>query len=253
MEFHEAADIFPLMQGKEFGDLAKDIERQGLLEPIWTYQDKIIDGRNRYRACMIASVEPRYREWDGEGSMIDFIVSLNLHRRHLNTSQRAMIANDISQLKLGEKKSDTQICAPSQSDAAAMMNVGKRNVQKARVVSEHGVPELADAVRRGKMALDRAEKIARLPKPEQKEEMERPKTKKQKPLTDKQRRMSGTGKECTEALQFSIVAISHLERIRDDDPKREEALVEVLDWINRQLEGIRNGRQNNRKHKLRAV
>ena len=83
-DFHPVAEIFPLMQGEQYDKLVQDIRENGLQESIWMHPDeRIIDGRNRYRACLDAGVEPRFRTWEGEGSLIRFIVSLNLHRRHL--------------------------------------------------------------------------------------------------------------------------------------------------------------------------
>jgi ParB-like chromosome segregation protein Spo0J len=95
MEFHEICNIFPMMSEEEYRQLVQDIKANGLREPIWTYQGKIIDGRNRYLACMELGIEPRYREWDGQGSLVQFVVSLNLHRRHLTSSQKAVIALEI--------------------------------------------------------------------------------------------------------------------------------------------------------------
>lgn len=94
-EFHEITNIFPEMEDEEYRTLLEDIKEHGLCEPIWTYQGKIIDGRHRYRVCLELGIEPKFREWDGNGSLVDFVISLNLHRRHLTSSQRAAIAVEI--------------------------------------------------------------------------------------------------------------------------------------------------------------
>ncbi len=62
MEFHDVCSVFPMMSDEEYQSLLDDIRANGLREPIWTYQGKIIDGRNRYRACMELGIDPQYRE-----------------------------------------------------------------------------------------------------------------------------------------------------------------------------------------------
>ena len=121
MRFHPVAAIFPMMLESEFQELKEDILKNGLFEPIWTYQDKIVDGRNRYKACMAIGVKPKFKKWynNNGSSLVDFVISLNLKRRHLNASQKAMSAVDalpyfekeakkrkISTLKRGKKNSD---------------------------------------------------------------------------------------------------------------------------------------------------
>jgi ParB-like chromosome segregation protein Spo0J len=92
-EYHPAAALFPLMDmdGPEFGELVADIYEHGLLQSIVLHEGKILDGRNRYRACQHAGFEPRFEEWNGE-SPTAYVLSLNLHRRHLTDGQRAAIA-----------------------------------------------------------------------------------------------------------------------------------------------------------------
>jgi len=93
LQYHPVSNIFPLMQDAEFLDLKQDISEHGQLEPIWLHHDgSIIDGRNRYRACIDLGIEPKYRTWKGEGSLTAFVVGLNLHRRHLTSGQCAAIA-----------------------------------------------------------------------------------------------------------------------------------------------------------------
>jgi site-specific DNA-methyltransferase (adenine-specific) len=95
MPIHLVANMFPLMSEEEYRAHLADIRANGLIDPIWTWEGQIVDGRNRYRACLESGVAPRFREWNGEGSLVLFVVSLNLHRRHLSSGQRAMIALDI--------------------------------------------------------------------------------------------------------------------------------------------------------------
>jgi len=57
--FHPLADLLPLIGGVEFDRLVDDIAKHGLLNPITLYQDQILEGRNRVRACRAAGVEPR--------------------------------------------------------------------------------------------------------------------------------------------------------------------------------------------------
>lgn len=104
-DFHPVSNIFPLLQGDEFSQFCKDVKQNGLIEPIWLHPDgRIIDGRNRYRACQEAEVEPRFRTWAGKGSLTDFVLSLNLHRRHLTSGQKAVLALEVEPFYAEEAK-----------------------------------------------------------------------------------------------------------------------------------------------------
>jgi len=99
MEYHECADIFPLMDDESLEKLSKDIKINGQLEAIVLYEGKILDGRNRYLACKKANIEPKYSIMNYNIDPVDFVVSKNLVRRQLTPAQKAESANRALELK----------------------------------------------------------------------------------------------------------------------------------------------------------
>ena len=105
-ENHPAANVFPMMHESDLRAMAEDIRENGLLNAIEIYEGKIIDGRNRYKACELAGVKPDFVELDlgSDFDAVTYVLSLNLHRRHLTTSQRAMVAVEVEKVYAGEAK-----------------------------------------------------------------------------------------------------------------------------------------------------
>lgn len=91
MQHHPASAIFPLLAEAELKVLAVDIGAHGLRVPILLHEGKILDGRNRFAACKLAGVSPTFETFVG-GSLVAAVVSLNLHRRHLEKGQLACCA-----------------------------------------------------------------------------------------------------------------------------------------------------------------
>jgi len=182
MQAHSAAELFPLMKGEEFETLVRDIKENGLLNPIIVHPEGgIIDGRNRLRACDKAGVEPLFKTWDGKGSLTSLVISLNLHRRHLTISQRAMVAADAKPLfedeaakrmiagKKPDPSAELREGGKASENAAKQFDVSPRSVESANAVIRDGVKELEDAVRAGDIPVSTAEKVARQPEQIQKE------------------------------------------------------------------------------------
>jgi ParB-like chromosome segregation protein Spo0J len=138
--FHPIANLFPLMDGELLNALVVDIRANGLREPIVEFEGLILDGRNRYEACRRANCEPRLEPFEGDDPLA-FVLSKNLHRRHLNESQRAIIMARIATLGRGGDRSNPPR-GVLQPDAAKALQVGVRTGQRAKVVLERGVPEL---------------------------------------------------------------------------------------------------------------
>ncbi len=94
IENHVLADIFPMLDPESFDLLVEDIKSNGLIQKIYLYENKILDGRNRYRACLKAGVTPEFEEFKGRDAL-SFVVSANLHRRHLTTDQKLKVVENL--------------------------------------------------------------------------------------------------------------------------------------------------------------
>lgn len=180
---HPYADIFPMLPPADAEGLMLDIAEHGLAEKIVVYEGRILDGRNRYLAlCEIVRVgglcgverlraedleigSAYLRQYGGDNPFA-FVLSRNLHRRHLSESQRAMVAARIAELRQG-RPSTANLRVPRQAEVAEALRVSERSVQSARHVHEHAAPEVVAAVDRGDLAVSAAEALARLPAEEQ--------------------------------------------------------------------------------------
>lgn len=157
LEFHEYANLFPLIEGKEFDELVEDVKAHGVREPIVLYNSKILDGRNRYRAAQAASVEYDTEEYNGDDPL-GLVVSLNLKRRHLTESQRGVVAAKLATMTHGgDRKTDQDAnLHVDRTTAATMLNVSTRTVADATKVINEAAPELVAAVESGKVAVSAA-------------------------------------------------------------------------------------------------
>lgn len=179
IEFHPLANLFPLFGQDDFEELALDIADHGLREDIVLLDGKILDGRNRYQACIAANLIDASYEPTGndrffvdfrpeyDGDPLAFVISKNLRRRQLDESQRAMVAAKIANMRQGER---TDLAEPSanlrkvpQQAAAQMLNISERSLQTAKQVIEKGIPELQQAVERGEIAVSAAASVASQP------------------------------------------------------------------------------------------
>jgi hypothetical protein len=150
LPLHPLVELFPPMEGDEFKKLVASIKANGLRDRVTVHQGLILDGRNRQRACQAAGVRCDYEPLPAGQDPLTFVIDKNLNRRHLTNSQRAMFAAKLANLKDGQTKAGTQICAPvSQQDAAEMLKVSTRSVQSATNVKNNAIPELIQAVERG--------------------------------------------------------------------------------------------------------
>ena len=163
LQLHPYCSIFPVASASEIEALAEDIRRNGLQDKITTYQKKILDGRNRYLGCLRANIEPKYVEFDGDTSadgLLQFVMSKNASRRHLTTSQRALIAARMS-AKSNEAEQNgenitPQICGFTQVKAAGLLVVSERQVQSAAMLLREASQKLIGEIERGEKTIHEA-------------------------------------------------------------------------------------------------
>lgn len=162
---HPFSTVFPPMSDKAFGELRADIAANGLHQAIMLFEEQVLDGWHRYRACTEIGVEPEFKEFNGdEAAARKFVVSANLLRRHLDESQRGMIGARLAQLppgrnwaKLPNKETVTE--------AADLLNVSERTIKDGRAVLDSGDAALIDEVDRGERAVSDAAKKVRSSRP----------------------------------------------------------------------------------------
>lgn len=239
-EFHPIANLFPLLEGDEYRRFADDITLHGLLDPVWLYEGKILDGRNRYRVCRDRGIELVVKsfttEFPGEDP-VAFVLSRNLHRRHLNESQRAMVAADLATLLDGQRPPNNghggsrvpagtrDNCGSKSEDSGAVtaqtaadaLDVSRRSVMRAKKVQKDGAPEVVEAVKDGTVTVGDAEAVVQLPKEEQKAAVEEVR--------------SGKAKTCQEAVKKRTPADKTLDENFDEAHKAIGVLVRHIDAL----------------------
>lgn len=181
LDFHPLSNIFPLITGEEFSSLVHDIKTNGQREAIVLFEGKILDGRNRYRACRECGSEVVTREFEG-GDALDYVLSLNMYRRQLTIAQRAVIAAELAVMSSRGAKTEDGIESDSDADdkqgmgieaAAKLMGISPRSVSSAARVHRVGTPELVEAVKAGVVSVSAAEHLTKLDATEQQEICER--------------------------------------------------------------------------------
>ncbi len=107
LKLHPVTETFPKLSPEEYKALKDDIDKNGLLDPIWIHDGQVLDGANRLKACVELGIGAKTREWKarpGESPLV-FALSRNFRRRHLTPRQRAAIALESQPLIQAELES----------------------------------------------------------------------------------------------------------------------------------------------------
>ena len=158
LELHPLCTLFPRIEGAEFEALKADIASNGLRQPIVIHDGFILDGGNRYRACIELGIEPEIIEFDGS-NIVSYVLSANLRRRHLSPGQQAAIVatatNWESAQSHGGSRQAGVLPLETVAERAAISGANEKTQRDAdKLVKNH--PELAKEVTQGKKSLYKA-------------------------------------------------------------------------------------------------
>ena len=194
MKNHKLSNIFPMMDETDFENLKRDIKENGFdkTRPIILFEDKILDGRNRFKACKEVDTEPNFITYEGK-SPLGYVISNNLDRRHLTPSQRAVVAVEVLPLleeenerlrklkisefrktgettqKIGESKHEKE----SAQQVAKQFHTNREYISVAKKLKETS-PESFEDIKQGKKDFSDIKKEQRLVKiKEQEKEIEK--------------------------------------------------------------------------------
>ena len=165
---HPLSAAFPAMSADDFQALKDSIENIGVQNPITLFEGMVIDGWHRYTAAMelgmpcptveLGDVDPR-----------DFVLAQNKTRRHITIAQLAMAANAVYSWRSAGRPSGNS-AGPAelkQPEMAKNAGVSVRSLRQAEEVKKNAAPEVIAAINSGAVGLEKAAKIAQLPKEEQ--------------------------------------------------------------------------------------
>ena len=261
MDQHPLSAAFPSMEPEELEALTKDIAEHGQHEVIILYQGKVLDGWHRYQACIAAGRTPETANLPVGEDPVAFVLSHNLHRRHLSQGQAALaVVTCNSWRKVGRPQNNPAIVAElTTKELAKQAGTGTRTIERAKTVAE---TDLADKVRDGELSIQKAAEIAKLPEPERAAAIETGVIPKPEPAPTPEPAPVETVtipkeefEEMREMIETSLAEEKALETIMDGDDKLAEA-VAVIKRQTAQIETLQtriNGLMNEKNEAIKRV
>jgi ParB-like chromosome segregation protein Spo0J len=145
-----------MLSEQELRDMAESIRETGQLNPCVMMPDGLgLDGRNRVAACRIAGVQPRWVI--NHGNPMSVIIAANVHHRFLSTGQRAMaVAVDLCDKGMRVDGRWKRGSVPGAEDMREVSHNAWRKAMESAGIILDWLPDLADQVLAGNLALDAA-------------------------------------------------------------------------------------------------
>ena len=210
---HALSQVFPVANNEEFALLKSSIKEVGLLEPILIARDSdtmVIDGWNRLRACQEDNLEATFKTVDADADLYSVTIALNIARRHLTASQKALIAGQLAQVSVGRHYSLATSNNPGSyrpnlddknqgesrphfdgfepgssadespgvtppvltlAQTSEMLGISRSTAAKGKAIANSGNPELIESVKSGAFSLDEAQVLAKQTRGQQADEI----------------------------------------------------------------------------------
>lgn len=166
---HPLSAAFPAMSADDFAALVADIKANGQREPVMLHEGMVLDGWHRYSACVQLGIKPLHFTFPADKDPIAFVLSHNLHRRHLTPSQRAAAVVACSEwAPRGRQIKREPVPHLTTQQLAQAAHVSDKTIKDAKAAHRAG---LTDAVKAGALTAKEAAKVARgtEPKPPKRE------------------------------------------------------------------------------------
>lgn len=178
LEQHPLSAAFPAMPANELGALALDIQTHGQREPAVMLDGMVLDGWHRYLACQQVGAEFRSVPFDG-ADPVAFVLSRNLHRRHLTVAQRVTAVAECAKWATVGRPENRGSASPilTTRQIAEAADASEKTVKQVKAAIRAG---LGDALRSGDVSAERAAEIAKLPKAKRAKALKEPKPPKEK-------------------------------------------------------------------------
>ena len=230
----EFKNIIPPQTPEEHAGLEAMIIADGCREPLIVWGGVLVDGHNRYEICTRLNLPYKTEEkyFPSHEHVVEWIINNQFSRRNLLPYDRTKLALKLEDIYKARAK----------ANQGARTDLLQNSVKSEKVNTQY---ELAKQAGVSHDQIHRVKKIEEKATDEQKADLSSGKISINKVYTDiKKKEEPKPGKRdmkanpYSNALQFSTIAISQLTRIREDDPKRVEALLEVRDYISQQLNNI---------------
>ncbi len=248
---HPLCAAFPTMSADDFQSLMDDMEAHGQREPIMLFEGMVLDGWHRYRACIELGMKPTQFNFNEEDDPVSFVISHNLHRRHLTASQRAAAVVSCSKWAPSgrPKKVETVSTFSKNKDLAKAAGTTTRTITDAKTAQSAG---LSDVVRDGGMTANQAANVAKGKTGKPRKPRAKPKATAPEPEPE------FTGPEADELAANESAAradMEALQKLLDSDDKLATAYAEIK-RLNAELAVVkvaRNGYMNQCNELIKSV